>query len=98
MGDHDDLPLPSRSPDTQVRRQGDRETHLGARHNAREQSPLGVGDTFGEFTLEKFLGNGSSGFVFRALDAVTNSPLCAEVDLSRAGRRIWCGRNSVFGG
>ena len=72
MGDHDELPLPRRSADTQVRRQGDRETHQGTGHTRREQSPLDVGDTFGEFKLEKFLGNGSSGFVFRALDAVTN--------------------------
>tara|TARA_R110002049_G_scaffold46487_1_gene135089 strand:+ start:9500 stop:13288 length:3789 start_codon:yes stop_codon:yes gene_type:complete len=72
MGDHDDLPLPRRSSDTQVRRQGDRETHLGAGPHARQPSPVSVGDCFGDFRLERFLGEGSSGYVYRALDSITN--------------------------
>ena len=72
MGDHDDLPLTPRSADTKAREQGDRETWLGAAPLTRLPSPWNVGDRFGDFQLEKYLGEGSSGYVYRALDCVTH--------------------------
>ena len=71
MGDHDDRPLPRRSSDTRIRMQGDRDTRLGIEPLKRQKSPVNVGEDFGAFRLEKFLGEGSSGYVFRALDSVS---------------------------
>ena len=70
MGDHDDKPLPRRSSDTRVRVQGDRDTRQGLEPMSRQASPVNVGETFGQFVLEKFLGEGSSGYVYRALDTI----------------------------
>ena len=65
------FPLPPPSRETRVRDQGDRETWRQP-HSARKQAPpWNAGDVWGDFVLERRLGDGSSGFVYRALDRVS---------------------------
>ena len=61
-----------REPDeeTQFRWQGEKET-LGA-SSSRDPPPWQEGDQLNDFILEKLLGSGSSGFVYRVLDVKTN--------------------------
>jgi hypothetical protein len=60
------------SSETRVRVQGDRETARGDRSADRVSPPWKIGDRLNDFVLEKMLGKGTSGFVYRALDLVTH--------------------------
>ncbi len=62
--------------DTPVRRQGEKETH-GDVH--RDPPPWKEGDAFGEFVLEKLLGSGSSGFVYRVFDKTTRRHIALKI-------------------
>ncbi len=71
MEDHNELPPPSRSADTPIPDEGGRETQHAGMPSRRQPPPWPIGHRLGDFELEKLLGQGSSGYVFRALDLVT---------------------------
>ncbi len=56
------------SSDTRVRVQGDKDTAHGEGSANDMKPPWNEGDVLGEFVLEKQLGRGTSGFVYRAMD------------------------------
>ncbi|MFK8110691.1 MAG: AAA family ATPase [Rubripirellula sp.] len=66
MSDDDDDNFNDPDEDTQFRFQNDKETRSGASHRA--PPPWSEGDRIGDFRLEKLLGAGTSGFVYRVLD------------------------------
>jgi tRNA A-37 threonylcarbamoyl transferase component Bud32 len=70
MEDHNELP-PPRSADTPVPDEGGRETQHAGMPSRRQPPPWPIGHRLGDFELEVLLGQGSSGYVFRALDLVT---------------------------
>lgn len=59
------------STETRVKEQGAKETARGDASIYRSAPPWKIGDQLDDFTLEAFLGRGSSGFVYRAFDRVT---------------------------
>ncbi len=68
MSNDDEYKDPSR--ETNFRWQREKET-LGE-NSSHDPPPWNVGDQLNDFVLEKLLGSGSSGFVYRALDVKTN--------------------------
>ena len=70
MNDDDELGEDT-GADTDVRKQGDRETRTSEGTSRETPPPFQPGDIFGEFQLERLLGQGSSGCVFRAFDTVS---------------------------
>ncbi|MGB7343149.1 MAG: protein kinase [Pirellulaceae bacterium] len=72
--------------DTDVRIQGDRDTHASDADQSPTKMPFKSGQLCGEFQLEKLLGRGSSGCVFRALDTVSRRS-CALKILTRSNER-----------
>ncbi len=59
------------SSETRVRVQGDRDTARGDGSTGPLTPPWEIGDRLEDFVLEELLGKGTSGFVYRALDLVT---------------------------
>ena len=70
MDDPDELPQ-QRSSDTVVRDHLENETQHSGNRSRRLPPPWEIGQRLGDFRLEHLLGQGSSGYVFRALDLVT---------------------------
>ena len=66
--EHDELFPIHPSPDTKIRGQADNETYQSDMRFDEIQPPWTEGDELGSFVLIKFLGKGSSGFVYRAFD------------------------------
>ena len=60
--------------ETNCRFQGAKETL--STFSSHDPPPWKIGDRLNDFVLQKLLGSGSSGFVYRALDSRTNRP-CA---------------------
>ncbi len=56
------------SADTKTREQDDHETLLPDSFSDTNEPPWKIGNRLGDFVLEKLLGKGSSGFVYRAKD------------------------------
>ncbi|QDT12009.1 serine/threonine-protein kinase PknK [Planctomycetes bacterium K23_9] len=79
--DEDDLLLPDDDDgsDTDIRVQGDRDTHWSDDDHGKAALPFEVGQLCGEFHLEKLLGRGSSGCVFRALDTVSRRSCALKI-------------------
>ncbi len=75
-----------RDPDeeTQFRWQREKET-LGA-SSSHDPPPWKEGDQLNDFVLEKLLGSGSSGFVYRVLDVKTNRRLRIETAQAQRAR------------
>ncbi|QDT06082.1 Serine/threonine-protein kinase PknA [Rubripirellula lacrimiformis] len=65
-----------RDDETPLKRQADRETH-GDSHRAAP--PWKEGDRLGGFVLERLLGSGSSGFVYRVLEIDTGARFALKV-------------------
>lgn len=77
----DDISRPASSCETRVRTQSDRQT-CGVAASARPgPPPWKPGDRLGDFELLQFLGQGSSGYVYRALDLVAER--CCALKLLR---------------
>ncbi len=87
MNDDDDVdePFPlddDEGSDTNIRFQGDRDTrNADGRHN-RPPIPFKAGQVCGDFRLEKLLGRGSSGAVFRAMDVVSRRSCALKILVS----------------
>ncbi len=71
MEDPNELPLRRRSSDTVSQDPGGHETQHSGMTSRRLPPPWQHGQRLGDFQLELLLGQGSSGYVFRALDLVT---------------------------
>jgi serine/threonine protein kinase len=87
MNDDDDVdePLPpddDEGSDTDIPFQGDRDTHNADGRRNRAPLPFKEGQLCGEFQLEKLLGRGSSGAVFRALDIVSRRSCALKILVS----------------
>lgn len=63
--------MDERRDETRVRVQGDKDTACSDGLANRSEPPWSTGDQLGEFVLEAFLGEGTSGVVYRAFDQVT---------------------------
>ncbi|TWT79812.1 Serine/threonine-protein kinase PrkC [Planctomycetes bacterium CA13] len=71
QNDDDGLSSFSPSSDTKVRGQNDRDTYQSDSSSDRPTPPWSEGDSLGPFDLERLLGRGSSGYVYRALNRDT---------------------------
>ena len=76
--DEDDF-LDDPDLDTDIRVQGDRDTQTNEGSSRRVPLPFSPGDVFGEFRLEKLLGRGSSGAVFRGFDTVSRRTCALKI-------------------
>ena len=80
MDDEDSMyPTESHNFDTEVREQGDRETQTTDARRRELPPPFCVGDLFGDFQLERLLGRGSSGCVYRAFDMVSRRACALKI-------------------
>lgn len=79
MRDDDELLPDDTGSDTRVRRQGDRDTQTGDGRSRRTPPPVKPGEIYGDFQLEKLLGQGSSSCVFRALDTVSRRTCALKI-------------------
>ena len=70
--DFDDELNPSPDNETQVRKVEGRETLTTGANSRKEPPPWDIGHVMGGFRLEKLLGQGNSGYVFRATELETN--------------------------
>ena len=65
--------------ETKLRNVGHKETPSVSRSSQNVPPPWKVGDELGDFVLLAFLGKGSSGYVFRALDRVSDQTCALKI-------------------